>query len=141
MSTVLSVHDLTAPLWVPQTQSKKFYCNLNTYRNAHFQTLNKVKIRFKDAMEDQIKGLPVLERITITYTLFPKTKRLCDVSNVCAIVDKFFCDALVEHGKLADDNYLYLSSVQYRFGKVDKDNPRVDIKILNSSVSEAMSAA
>jgi len=88
-----------------------------------------MKILYKSLMEPQIEKLPVFDRIHITYTVYPKTRRLCDVSNVCSIHDKFFCDALVELGKLSDDNYKYLPEVVYRFGSVDKDNPRVDILI------------
>lgn len=81
-------------------------------------------------MADAIETLPVFSgKVQITYTLYPKTKRLTDVSNVCSVVDKFFCDALVKMGKLEDDNYLFLPKVIYQFGEVDKDNPRVDIEI------------
>lgn len=80
-------------------------------------------------MAAQILALPVLSRITITYTVFPKTKRLCDVSNVCTVHDKFFCDALVELGRLPDDNYTFIPGIKYLFGEVDKVNPRVEIMI------------
>lgn len=80
-------------------------------------------------MEGQIRGLPIFERIEIHYTLYPKTKRLCDVANVLSVVDKFFCDALSEFGKIEDDNYLFIPKVSYSFGQVDKENPRADILI------------
>tara|TARA_B110000503_G_scaffold109474_1_gene163826 strand:+ start:382 stop:615 length:234 start_codon:yes stop_codon:yes gene_type:complete len=70
-----------------------------------------------------------MEFIHIRYVLFPKTRRLCDVANVCSVTDKYFSDALVELHKIADDNYLYLPKVTYEFGSVNKDNPRVDIHI------------
>jgi len=54
---------------------------------------------------------------------------MCDISNVLSIHDKFFCDALVELGKLPDDNYKYIPEVKYVFREVDKLNPRVDIYI------------
>lgn len=103
--------------------------NLNYYRNAHFQILNKMKIAFADQIKDQLSNLPVYKTINLQYILYPKTKRLCDVANICSIVDKFFCDALVSAKKLEDDNYTYLSKVSYEFGEVDKDNPRVTVII------------
>ena len=121
---------VSAPLSVPQTKKKKFIFNLNVYRNAHYLTLNTVKIRYKAAMEVQIVALPIFSKVKIIYTLYPKTKRLCDISNVLCIHDKFFCDALVSLKKLEDDNYLYLREVIYKMGRVDSDNPRVDIEIL-----------
>lgn len=61
-----------------------------------------------------------------------------DTSNICCIVEKFFCDALVQEGKLADDNYLYVKQSTYLFGEIDKTNPRCDIVIRNTheTVSE-----
>ena len=124
-----SVWTLEAPLSVPQSKKKNFILNLNVYRNAHYQTLNTVKKRYKEAMTAQIVSLPKLDKISITYTLYPKTRRLCDISNILAVHDIFFCDALQELDKLEDDNYLYLPSVNYRMGEIDKENPKVIIEI------------
>lgn len=108
-----------------------FYLNLNSYRNAHYFILNNSKILFKELMSSQINNLPNLGEgyINIKYTLYPSSKKLSDVSNICSIVDKYFCDALVQSGKLPDDNYKYITTVIYAFGKVDKNNPRVEIEI------------
>lgn len=108
---------------------KNFALNLNFYRNAHYQTLNKMKVEFSKVIEPELMKLPSFKSIDLIYTLYPKTKRLCDVSNVCSIVDKFFCDALVNIGKLPDDNYQYIKNIKYTFGNVDKDNPRVTVNI------------
>lgn len=108
---------------------KNFALNLNFYRNAHYQTLNKMKVEFSKVIEPEIIKLPSFKSVDLIYTLYPKTKRLCDVSNVCSIVDKFFCDALVNIGKLPDDNYQYIKNIKYTFGNVDKDNPRVTVNI------------
>lgn len=108
---------------------KNFALNLNFYRNAHYQTLNKMKVEFSKVIEPELMKLPSFKSVDLIYTLYPKTKRLCDVSNVCSIVDKFFCDALVNIGKLPDDNYQYIKNIKYTFGNVDKDNPRVTVNI------------
>lgn len=108
---------------------KDIALNLNFYRNAHYQTLNKMKVEFGSNVKELISTLPVYEWVNLTYTLYPKTRRLCDVSNICSIVDKFFCDALVNQGKLEDDNYQIVRQVSYKFGEVDKDNPRVTVEI------------
>lgn len=123
-------HIVTLPIRVPVTKKGKLWSvNLNIYRNTHHQTLNKAKVAFAKAIEDQVLALPVMQKIAITYTLYPKTKQLCDVSNVCSIVDKFFSDVLTEHGRLQDDNYTCLLGVQYLFGGIDKNNPRVEARI------------
>jgi hypothetical protein len=38
-------------------------------------------------------------------------------------------DCLVKQGKLTDDNFNYCVEIAYRFGHVDKTNPRVEIEI------------
>lgn len=120
---------IVAPLSVQQSKKKRFHLNLNLYRNAHFFTLNKAKKDYKAELQSQLDDVPIMQRIELTFTLYPKTKRLCDISNVLSIHDKFFCDALVEAGKIPDDNYLHLKKVTYLFGEIDKDNPRVEIII------------
>lgn len=129
MTTEYRGHLIVSPLRIVRPHAKDFILNLNDYRNTHFRTLNDMKIKYKRLVKDQIKLLPVFERIRLTYVLYPKTRRLTDISNVCSVHDKFFCDALSELGRLKDDNYLYLPEVNYRMGEVDKLNPRVDIYI------------
>jgi hypothetical protein len=120
---------LISPLSVAVSSNKNWILNLNNYRNTHFQTLNKTKVAYKNLMCSQIQSLPQYSRAFITYTLYPKTKRKCDVSNICSVHDKYFCDALSELGKIPDDNYDYVPYVFYTFGEIDKDNPRVEIQI------------
>ena len=120
---------INAPLKLPTTKTKWFYVSLNPFRNAHYFTLNKMKRYYKILLNSQIKELPKFDKVRITYTLFPKTKRLCDLMNQVCIQSKFFEDALVEADKIKDDNYLYIPEINIRFGKVDKYNPRVQIVI------------
>ena len=120
---------IRAPLYCMQTKVKKFIYNLNVYRNAHFRTLSSVKIKYKAQVHNQIELLPQLHRISLTFILYPKTRRRTDTTNVCCIHDKFFADALVEHGKIPDDDYTHIVKTTYLFGEVDKENPRVEIHI------------
>jgi len=121
---------IVSPLYIQQTKTKKFYLNLNVYRNTHFRTLNSTKIKYKDYIKPQIQALPVFEKVELIYTLFPKTKRLCDIGNILSIHDKYFCDALVEFNKIPEDNYLHIPKITFNFGNVDPDNPRVEIEII-----------
>lgn len=110
-------------------QGKKFYINLNIYRNAHHHTLNTAKVTFKEAIQDQLSLLPQLHRIKLHYRVFAPSRRLIDTNNVASIADKFFCDALVEAGKIEDDNYTFLVYTGMEFGGIDKENPRVEVTI------------
>ena len=120
---------ISLPLSVPVTKKSKFSLNLNQYRNAHYYTLNTAKTKFQDIAKEAIISLPKMDKISLVYTLFPPTKRDLDVANICSIVDKFFSDAMVANGKLEDDNYHFLPEVSYRFGNIDKLNPRVEVQI------------
>lgn len=120
---------ITAPVTIPISKNKSLALNLNVYRNAHFQSLNKAKVNFKEALREQIEPIKPMTRCTVRYVLFVGSRRLTDVANVCTVVDKFFMDAMVEFGKLPDDNYEHLPKVIYEFGGYDKANPRVEIYI------------
>ena len=130
------VAEIQLPLRVRQSKKKWFYLNLNQYRNAHYYTLNTTKVRFKEELKSVIAELPELNRAYFIYLLYPGTKRRLDTSNICSIVDKYFSDAVVEYGKLPDDNYLFLPAVSYSFKGVDKNNPRVVVQIYKLNKSE-----
>lgn len=121
---------IKSPLSVPVSRNKSFTLNLNYYRNCHYQVLNKAKINYKAIIHEQIKNLPVFDKVEIIYTLYPKTKRLTDLDNILSIHAKFFSDALVEYGKLTDDNYTYITKNTFVFGKIDKINSRVGIRVV-----------
>lgn len=120
---------LTAPVTVPISKNKSIALNLNVYRNAHFQSLNKAKVNFKELMTKQIEPITPMQQCQVKYVLYVGSKRLLDIANVCCIVDKFFMDALVEMGKLPDDNYEHLRNISFEYGGYDKGNPRVEIFI------------
>ncbi len=131
----MTVHGLVLPLTVTLPRKTKadlrWTLNLNAYRNTHHQILNNAKIAYKELIRHQIAELPKFNKISLTLTLFPKTKRLTDLDNICSIHAKFLLDALVELGRLQDDNYLYVPEISFRFGEVDKGNPRVEAIIKN----------
>lgn len=120
---------ISVPLSVPVSKRKFFSLNLNIYRNAHYQVLNKAKTAFTDSVITRLKKIPVQEKITLTYTIFLPNKRKADISNIGSIVDKFFSDALVDAGVIPDDNYTYLTHVQFFFGGIDRIDPRVEVTI------------
>jgi hypothetical protein len=126
------------PLRVRVTKKKDFLINLNQYRNAHFLTLNRAKILFKEAIHDQLVKLPVFETVEFKYFLFPGSLHELDTNNICSIADKFFSDALVEAGKLEDDNYRFLTKSTFEFASVDKANPRVEVHITGKIKENSM---
>lgn len=130
MELVATIHSPLSVVLPRKTKAdKKFILNLNVYRNTHYMVLNQAKHLYELAISPQIDSIPQLDKITTVFIVYPKTKRLTDIPNVCIIHDKFIMDTLVNSHKLQDDNYLHHHESRYIFGKVDKENPRVDIQI------------
>ncbi len=134
---------LSLPLHVVlprKKQARIFVLNLNVYRNTHYIVLNQAKALYKEQVEqsykewlsvdpvDRLYGIPN-EPLRFTYTIYPANNRAFDISNVCSIVDKFTCDALQELGVIQNDNHKFIPEVTYKIGKVDKENPRVELEI------------
>ena len=114
-------------------EDKKVILNMNVYRNLHHMTNNQAKAIFKEHLQmtrhnrDRMPQAPY----RFTYTLFQQSGRATDVANVLSIVDKFTCDALVELKVIPDDNHKILQEVVYRYGGIDKDNPRAELEIIS----------
>jgi hypothetical protein len=115
---------------------KKYYLNLNTYRNAHFMVLASMKREFRDMVSSMLVPLmPELAdivaagRLRLIYTIYPFQKS--DIANVASIVDKFFCDVLQEMNVIYNDDHHTIGEIIYRFGSVDRTNPRCEVKIGN----------
>jgi hypothetical protein len=118
-----------SPLSVPVSKKRKFILNLNNYRGCHYQILSKAKKNYLAIMTNQIIALPKMDRIKIHYTLYPATKRKTDLDNVISIHKKFLQDALVDLGRIPDDNYKIIVYSDECLGWVDRDNGRVEANI------------
>lgn len=110
---------------------KVFTLNLNIYRNTNHFVLNKAKELWKDVVKVALSETlrPLIPPLHFTYTIYQPTGRAFDVSNVCSIIDKFTADALQEFGIIADDSYKYIPIITYKFGGIDKENPRAELEI------------
>ena len=123
-------YTITLPTYTMQSQKKRWYLNLNKYRNACWQLLSKVKKTYGNDIDKEIATLPEFhEKIAICYTLYVGTKAKCDLMNVCTIVDKFFCDKLTQAKKIEDDNYNIIPEIYCFFGGYDKNNPHAEVTI------------
>lgn len=120
---------ITLPWKVPLSKNKDFPVNLNYYRNACFQELNKAKINFKELVSPLLGSVLCMESCSLHYVIFPSSKRECDISNVCSIADKFFSDTLVSSGKITDDNFKVIPNISFSYGHVDTLNPRIEVTI------------
>ncbi len=125
---------IKSPLSVPISKGKLFKLGLNQYRNTHYRTLNTAKINYKAIMAEQIQKLPKMESVEIFYRLYPGTRHKSDLDNIISVHAKFFQDALVEFGILPEDNYTVITGSAQSFGEVDKDDPRVEIMVVENNM-------
>lgn len=132
---------------------KKYILNLNTYRNTHYIVSNQAKILYKNEVLRSVyeecsvescvkrpdsmttmKVLPhFLNGVKLVFTYYHPRNGRVDKSNPCAIIDKFSSDALVAIGVLPDDDVKNNPVTEYRWGGVDRDNPRCDLEIIDLS--------
>lgn len=114
-------------------KDKVCYLNLNNYRNWNFIISNQLKKEYKKIISEILSSIELsintFDKCQIVYTFFSKNRIRKDIANCCAVIDKFFTDALVELGYLQDDSTDFIDCVVYRFGGIDKENPRCDITI------------
>jgi len=122
------------PLIARISSRKAWILNLNNYRNAHYQTLNKAKAEYSKEVkrivnESGLDDFRISESVYLKYTYFAKTKRVVDVANPCSIIDKFTADALTDLNMWPDDCVKYVRGSFYLFGGVDKLRPRCELQI------------
>ena len=111
-------------------EDKKCHLNLNNYPHWHYQTYQQLKQAFKASVAPQVHfAVPVTGAVRLTYSLFHGNNRAVDIPNVLTVVGKFTEDALVELGVLPGDSHKVIPEIVYRWGGVDKENPRVELKM------------
>ena len=104
---------------------------VNWYRNAHYQTSNNAKIKFKKLIQDQLDQFDKIETpIKIKYTYYAQRNNSPDLDNFVGTVKKFFQDALVESGLIEDDNVNFIVANSESYGGIDKENPRVEAEVI-----------
>jgi len=105
---------------------KKYMLNLNVYRNCHYHILNQMKVNFKNNLliehREFLKNR--FQSLKISYTIIPHNKVLFDTQNILSIVDKVFCDALVDSGIIPDDNYKYVTYGEPKVTEIVKGKSR-----------------
>ena len=127
-----SMNKIICPLFITRNTrkgKKKFYLNMNNFRNWHFQVSNKLKQEFKEIISPQLEGIKYDRIDHMTYTLFYPNKIRRDKMNVVAVIDKFAMDAMVECGVIEDDNDKFVGPVTIFEPTIDKLDPRVEITI------------
>jgi len=132
MATINIISPVSVTLPRKTKKDKKIALNMNIYRNLNFMVNNQMKVIYHDLMQDQLGNLKLKTPIDLRFTLYKGQNRKSDRANVLSIVEKFFCDALVEFKCIPDDNDDFIRSTYYETGGVDRSDPRVEIVVCQS---------
>ena len=132
MATTAKEVTVCMPLFLhlsDRPKAKKYIINLNYYKTWHYLAMNNVKKKYKEIATPLLEGVRFNKKVELTFTLWMGTRRRVDRANPLCIHEKFFCDVLTESGCIPDDNDDYIEATHYYTGGVDKENPRVEIRI------------
>ena len=109
---------------------KTYSLNLNAFRNWQHYLKNNIKQEFHRLVTPLIPTGKTYTKFRLVYTLYVPDKRKVDIANVLSIVDKNFCDTLVETGVIEDDNYEHLQEITFRFGGISPKNGYATVEVL-----------
>tara|TARA_R110002020_G_scaffold10785_2_gene40923 strand:- start:4589 stop:4981 length:393 start_codon:yes stop_codon:yes gene_type:complete len=112
-----------------KTHGKKYIINFNNFCNWHFHARSDVKNKYKAEIREQLEGLKFYGKIKLTFVVHRPNKRSADRSNICALHEKYFCDAMQDFRCIPDDNDEHIESTTYKTGAIDNKNPCVRVYI------------
>ena len=109
--------------------NKTHLVGMNLYRNAHHFLQNAMKKHFQELVLEQLPPVEQqLKQFTVNYKIYYKSP-VCDGSNIVALIEKFYLDAIKTHGLIYDDNVNYHVGSTWSVAGQDKENPRIEIAI------------
>jgi len=124
---------IIAPLYIDvgrkTMKPKRYYINMNTYRNLHHSINGRLKKLYLEAVREQLEGIKIETPCEIIYRVIKPTKRRLDKMNVISVTSKYLLDAITELGCWEDDNDDFVKTETVLPTEYDKNNGRVEILI------------
>lgn len=103
---------------------KLWRLNLNVYRNTQSMLLGNIKQKYSKLLSEKypFKRFDAT-KIRVKYIVKSNRNGRKDLNNLWVIVDKFFCDWLVEEDYIPDDSVDNVFYAGPEWGGVDKELP------------------
>lgn len=120
---------MSLPIYWQRTKKTTELLSMNNYRNWHHHTSSKCKREYSKLVTDKIpEGCPTFKQYVLKVDIYYQRANT-DPSNVIPIVEKFFLDALISAGILAQDSMTFHLGTQWQVAGQDKINPRCEITV------------
>lgn len=97
---------------------------------GHWNNYREMKQAYTNLVRLKAAPIPKLNQVDVTVTWYCRDRRK-DKDNIMA-GQKFIFDGLQAAGKMENDGWKQIRNVNHRF-EVDKQNPRVEVEILEVS--------
>ena len=124
---------ITAPLYIDVERKtmkpKRYYINMNTYRNLHHSINGKLKKLYLEAVREQLEGIQIETPCEIIYRVIKPTKRRLDKMNVISVTSKYLLDAITELNCWEDDNDDFVKKETILPTELDRADSRVEVTI------------
>ena len=117
------------PIYWNQSKKKTVLVGMNAYRNWHYLVSAKFKREFGELVDTQVlEHVPLTKPYTLHMKVYYKNPN-CDGSNVVALIEKVFLDALISAGVLPNDTVQWHLGTTWEIAGQDKINPRCELTI------------
>ena len=124
---------IIAPLYIDierkTMKNKRYYINMNTYRNLHHRVNGMLKKKYLEAVREQLEGIKIETPCEIIYRVIKPSKRRLDKMNVVSVTSKYLLDAITELGCWEDDSDDFVKRETILPTEYEKGNGRVEILI------------
>jgi hypothetical protein len=95
----------------------------------HHHPLHKMKQHYYALISKNLTKHKIAGKVKTEYVYYYKNAQ-SDAPNVIAVIDKLLLDALQVNGIIKEDNVKNYIGSSWKIGCQDKNNPRVEVKII-----------
>ena len=116
MSTLL-LKLTNIPVRIKKTLRTYHQYDINTLIGKHNKSVYIMKKRYYEVIGKHFFGAPrIIEPVKLVFIFYAKDRNKRDLSNMCAITDKFITDLMVKLNILKDDDVTKVTGVEYVYG-------------------------
>ena len=113
------------PLALKHGRAKPKKADLNSFINlGHRKSQNAVKQAYAKFLQGVLPSPPkepYNDIVKFLFTYYAPDKRIRDLGNMCALVDKFTSDVVVDLGFITDDSTRHIHNIHFAYAGLDEN--------------------